>query len=182
MYTRNKQHKILATAIAIAAAATILPARAQTTAPQSSEQYQQPQVGESLRTIATALNARRGEAFRRKNSAAVAETYAPNAVYVELLPALQVMRGRAEIQRHFDELLAAQSTDLSFTVTSAEMTGGDTMSVGGDYVLTARGNRKINGHFFQILRREGGAWKIALHTFARPDPVTVSEENVYRGN
>ncbi len=89
------------------------------------------------------MNAQRGEAFRRKDSAAVAQIYTPDAVYVELLPKLQVMRGRAEIKNHFDELLAAQSSNLTYTVTSAEITGNDTMSAGGDYVLTVGHNKQI---------------------------------------
>ena len=175
--------KLAATAALALTAGIFVPAAAQPTerSSPSGQQYQQPAADDNLRTVAGTLNAQRGEAFRQRNSSAVAEFYAPDAVYVELLPRAQVMRGRGEIRRHFDELLAAQTSDLSPTVVSAEMTGSDGMSVAGDYVLTTKENRKIIGHFFQVLRRDGGAWKIALHVFARPDPVTVGEVDLIAG-
>ena len=75
--------------------------------------------------------------------------YAPDAVYVELLPGIKVMRGRGEIRPHLDELLAAQTTDLSPTVASAEMTGSDAMSVSGDYVLTTKKIERSRATFFR---------------------------------
>ena len=170
---------------AVAVATTMfVPARAQTPARQSysSNQYEAPTLGDGYRAAAAAVNAQRGEAFRRGNSAGVAQIYTPDAVYVELLPRLEVMRGRAEIKKHFDDLLAAHSSNLTFTVTSAELTANDTMSAGGDYVLTAGRDKRIQGHFYQVLRRDGATWKIAMHVFARPEPVTVGEVDSFRGN
>jgi hypothetical protein len=51
--------------------------------------------------------------------------------------------------------------------------------VGGDYYLSARGGQKISGHFFQVLKRDTGTWKIAAQVFARPEPVTAVEGNEY---
>lgn len=162
--------------------ATILLSPVAAHAQTSSEQYAGVTSEDKLRVVAAAVNERRGEAFRRRDTAAVAGFFTPDAMYVELLPVLQVMRGRAEIQRHYDELIAAQSSNLTYNVTSAELTRPDIITVGGNYVLTAKGNKEIAGHFFQELRRDGNDWKIAMQVFARPDPVTVGEVDQYRGN
>ena len=176
-YTRAAQCTILVATLAMATSA-FLPATAQTT---GSEQYQPTPKEFGLKQTAAALNAQRGEALRQRNAAAIAEMYTPDATFVELLPRLQVMRGRAEVRRHFEELTKAQVSNLTFTIIYSEMSGKD-MSVGGDYVLAAGNNKIINGHFFQLLRQDGGTWKIAMETFARPEPVTVGEVDETRGN
>jgi ketosteroid isomerase-like protein len=145
-YTRATQCTILAATLAMATTSAFLPAAAQTT---GSEQYQPTAKESGLKQTAAALNAQRGEALRQRNAAAIAEMYTPDATFVELLPRLQVMRGRAEVRRHFEELTKARISDLTFTIISAEMTGRD-MSVGGDYVLAAGNNETINGHFFPV--------------------------------
>ncbi len=182
-YTSAKQGKPLIVALAIASL-TFLPAQAQTARSQSqaSEQYGAATSEDNLRSIVTALNERRGEAFRRRDTSAVAQNFTPDAVYVELMPRLEVLRGREEIKRHYDELVAAESSNLTYTVTSAEATGNNTIAVGGDYVLIAGRNKRIQGHYFQELRSDGGVWKIAMNVFARPEPVTVGEVDAYRGN
>ncbi len=135
---------------------------------------------DGVRAAATALNAQRADFFQRKDVRGVASEYTPDATYVELMPRLEVLQGRDQIQHHFQELLDAHSTDLTPTVTMAEMLGRDTALVGGDYSLVT-GNKKISGHFFQVLRRDGPTWKIALQSFARPEPVTVGEADNFRG-
>ncbi|MBV8094494.1 MAG: nuclear transport factor 2 family protein [Acetobacteraceae bacterium] len=147
--------------------------------PQSGQAYPQPTAQDNLRAIATTLNARRAELFRKDDPAGVASVYTPDATYVELLPQLAVMEGRADIQRHFQDLLEAGAGRLAFTVTDAKVTPNGAMEVGGDYSVALRGGKKIAGHFFQILRQDGGTWKIAMHIFARPEPVTAVEARQY---
>ena len=147
--------------------------------PQSGQAYPQPTAQDNLRAIATTLNSERAELFRKKDPAAIAAVYTPDATYVELLPKLQVMQGRADIQRHFEDLLEAGAGRIAFTVTDAKMTPSGTMEVGGDYSIAVRGDKKIAGHFFQIIRQDGGTWKIAMHVFARPEPVTAVEARQY---
>src|SRR5690349_17169280 len=118
-----------------------------------------------VKAVATALSAEQSEFYRKRDAAAIAAEYTTDATYIELLPRLEMMQGRAQIQEHFHELIAANATDLVSMVTSAEMTGNDTAVVGGDYFLVARNGKKISGHFLQELKREGGAWKIAMQVF-----------------
>jgi ketosteroid isomerase-like protein len=148
-----------------------------------SNQYPQPMPEDGFRSAATAVNAERADAFRHGSSAAIARAFTADALFVELLPRLEVMHGRAAIQRHFDELLAAKSNDLSFVVTSAEPDdGGAGLAVGGDYVLSLANRRAVAGHFFQELRRSGNGWLIASEVFARPEPVLLGESPDFRGN
>ena len=110
---------------------------------------------------------------------AAAREYTADATYVELLPRLEVMKGRARIQQHFHDLMAANANDLATNVTTAEMSGDGTAIVGGDYSLGVAGGKRISGHFFQVLRQEGGTWKIAMQAFARPEPITSIEASEY---
>jgi uncharacterized protein (TIGR02246 family) len=160
----------------------VLPATAQESRqlPQSYWQNTAPPTSEdNLRVVATNLNAQRSEAFRKKDLAAIGALYTPDATYVELLPRIDVMQGRAQIEAHFKDLMAANATDIIPTITSVEMMGDGAMLAGGDYTLNLKEGKKIFGHFFQILRQQGGTWKIAMHAFARPQPVTPVEASEY---
>ncbi len=135
---------------------------------------------DNLRMLATNLNAMRSRYFAKGDATSIANMYTPNAIYTELMPRLMMMNGRKQIENHFRELFAAHATELNSTVTRAEMVDADTQIVGGDYFLVAGGKRTA-GHFVQTLKREGGEWRIAVHIFARPEPITFQEMNEYRG-
>ncbi len=135
---------------------------------------------DNLRMLATNLNAMRSRYFAKGDATSIANMYTHNAVYTELMPRLSMMNGRKQIENHFRELFAAHATELNSTVTRAEMVDADTQIVGGDYSLVAGGKRTA-GHFVQTLKREDGEWRIAVHIFARPEPVTFQELNEYRG-
>ena len=179
----RKRRDLFIAAFAVASLFS-LSARAQNAVFQveGSQQYPSATTEDGLRNVAAGLNEARGAAFRRRDTAAVAQFFTPDAVYVELLPRLQVMRGRPEIKAHLDQLIAAESSNVSYSVTSAEAAGKDGLSAGGDYVLTASRNKQIQGHFYEVLHRDGGSWKIAMLVFARPEPVTVGETDNFRGN
>jgi ketosteroid isomerase-like protein len=159
----------------------VLPVAAQQTrrAPQSYQQdVGQPSEQDNLRTVATNINAQRSELYRKKDLAGIAALYTPDATYIELMPQFQLMTGRAQVQQHLREIMTANATENVPTVTAAQMGGNGEIMVGGDYYLIVN-NKKIGGRFFQVLRNEGGAWKIALHAFARGQPVTPSETSNY---
>jgi uncharacterized protein (TIGR02246 family) len=147
---------------------------------QTAESYAQPTDNDNLATMANALNAQRSAMFAKGDAAGIASLYTPNATYIELLPRLLMMGGRAGIEEHFRNLFKAHATELKSSVTSASRIDGDNALVGGDYYIIAK-NRKTMGHFVQVLRQEGGTWKIISHVFARPDPITVQENNEYKG-
>lgn len=150
---------------------------------QGSEQPPAPTQQDQFRAAASALLAQRSDLYRKKDAAGVASLYTPNALYIELEPTLDVMRGHDQIQRHVQQIMNASAPDFNMTVVTANATGPNTMDVAGNYGFTSTsGNKPVSGHFFQTLRREGGTWKIAEHVFARPEPVTVGEVDTFRGN
>jgi ketosteroid isomerase-like protein len=160
----------------------ILPVAAQQArrAPPSYQQdVAQPTEQDNLRTVATNINAQRSELFRKKDLAGIASLYTPDATYIELLPQIQVMTGRAQVQQHLRELMTASATENVPTVTTAQLGADGQIMVGGDYYLVVGADKKVGGRFFQVLRKDGGTWKIAIHAFARTQPVTASEVSNY---
>jgi ketosteroid isomerase-like protein len=147
--------------------------------PTSAQMPPQPTEQDNFRVLASNLNAQRSEYYRKGDLNGLTSLYTPDATYIQLLPRLSVMQGRAEIQQHMRDLMSAKASDLALTVTRAEMTGKDAMMAGGDYSVSVQGGKKIYGHFFQVLRQDSGTWKIAMHAFARPEPVTAIEVSQY---
>ena len=136
--------------------------------PQSASQGQ-------LRAIASNLDAQRSDYYLKGDLNGLVSLYTPDATYIQLAPQYHAWQGRDQIRQHMQELKDAKASDIVLTVTSADMVGRDTMRVGGDYYVVTQGGQKANGHFTQVLRLDGGTWKIASHTFARPEPITASE-------
>ena len=184
--TKASATKILVPVLALAAGIA-LPVAAQQArhAPPPAaynEGVPEPTDQDNLRTVATNVNAQRSELFRKKDLAGAGAMYTPDAAYIELMPRFEVMMGRAQIQQHFHELMTANTSEIVPTVTTAEMDPDGEIMVGGDYYLLVQGNKKVSGHFFQVLRKDGGTWKIAMHGFARAQPVTVGEVDAFRGD
>jgi ketosteroid isomerase-like protein len=172
MLSRKLISGTIAALIVAVAAVTTGPALAQ--APMPAE-MPQPTQQDNLRVVATNLNNQRSELFRKKDLAGLTSLYTPDAAYIELMPRLSVMTGRAQIQQHMNELMAAKASDLVLTIKSAGMTGEGRMIAGGDYHVMVKGGKKVFGHFFQELREDAGGWKIAKHVFARNELLTPNE-------
>ena len=81
------------------------------------------------------------------------------------MPRLEVMRGKAEIQKHYQQLFDAGATSFDQKITQVELNGNDTG------VMAVANGKTITGHWFEILRQEAGIWKAAVHVFARPNPI-----------
>jgi uncharacterized protein (TIGR02246 family) len=153
--TSAKQLLLFIVAITIG---TALPAAAQ----QNSTQ--------DLKTAAAALIAQRVQLYNKKDAAGIAAEFTPDAIFVELLPRLEVMRGKAEIQKHYQQLFDAGATSFDQKITQVELNGNEAGVMAGDYSVVANG-KTITGHWFEILRQEAGTWKATVHVFARPNPI-----------
>jgi ketosteroid isomerase-like protein len=140
-----------------------------------SAQMPHPTDQDTFRRSASNLNAQRSEYYHKRDLAGLTSVYTPDALYIELAPLFSIMKGRAQVQQHMHELMDAKASDISMAVQSAEMTGEDTIMVGGDYSVMVGGGKKVTGHFLQVLRRDGETWNIAMHAFARPEPITATE-------
>ena len=168
--------------LATALTGTVLPAAAQPAAagrPPPRPQVESSVLDESRQqdpmAIAIRINTHRSGLYQRQDTAGIASLYAAEATYIELMPVLQIFKGREQIKGHLDELIGASAVSLVPTVTGAERNPDGTILVAGDYLVLSREDTEANGHFVQRLRWDDGAWRIAMHVFARPDPLTAEE-------
>ena len=125
---------------------------------------------QDLKAAAAALVAQRVQFYNNKDAAGIAAEFTPDAIFVELLPRLEVMRGPAEIQKHYQQLFDAGATSFDQKITQVQLKDPETGLMAGDYSVVANG-RSITGHWFEILHQEAGTWKATLHVFARPNPI-----------
>lgn len=165
-------------------AAACLPAAAQqaSTPPQRSEAASPAPDAQDPTAIAVGVNQRRSRLYAAGNIAAAAALYTRDASYVELMPILQAFRGRAEISGHLEDLVAAAASSIVPSVTDAVRNPDGTILVTGSYVVVTRYGPEAEGHFVQTLRHEDGTWRIAMHAFARPDPITGAELDAQYGD
>ena len=144
--------------LAIAAIVSALPAAAQ----QNSTQ--------DFKTAATAIIVQRTQLYNQKDAAGIAAQFTEDAVFVQLLPRLTVEHGKAEIQKHYQQLFDAGAANFDQRIKQAELNGTATGVITGDYSVVANG-KTITGHWFEILRQEAGTWKATTHVFARPESI-----------
>src|ERR1700758_327133 len=62
---------------------------------------------QDLKAVAAALIAQRVQLYNKKDAAGIAAEFTSDAIFVELLPKLEVLRGKAEIQKHYQMLFDA---------------------------------------------------------------------------
>ena len=125
---------------------------------------------QDLKAAAAAIIAQRDELYGKKDAAGIAAEFTADVIYVELLPRLEVMHGKAEIQKHYQQLFDAGATNFALKITQVELNGNDTGVMAGDYTVVANA-KTITGHWFEILRQEAGTWKSSVHVFARPESI-----------
>jgi uncharacterized protein (TIGR02246 family) len=125
---------------------------------------------QDLKAAAATLIAQRVQLYNKKDAAGIAAEFTSDAIFVELLPKLEVLRGKGEIQKHYQMLFDAGATSFDQKITQVELNGNDAGVMAGDYSVVANG-KTITGHWFEILRQEAGIWKAAVHVFARPNPI-----------
>jgi uncharacterized protein (TIGR02246 family) len=125
---------------------------------------------QDFKTAATTIIDQRTRLYNKKDAAGIAAQFTADAVFVELLPQLTVMHGKAEIQNHYQQLFDAGAGNFDQKITQVELNADGTVVIAGDYAVAANG-KTITGHWFEILRHEVGTWKATLHVFARPQPI-----------
>ena len=125
---------------------------------------------EDFKAAAAAIIVQRTQLYNQKDAAGIAGQFTADAVFVELLPRLTVVHGKAEIQKHYQQLFDAGAANFDQKITEAEPNGNATGVIAGDYSVVANG-KTITGHWFEILRQEAGTWKATVHVFARPEPI-----------
>jgi len=123
-----------------------------------------------FKTAAAAIILQRTQLYNQKDAAGIAAQFTEDAVFVELLPRLTVVHGKAAIQKHYQQLFDAGAANFNQRITEAETEGNATGVITGDYSVVANG-KTITGHWFEMLRQDGGTWKATTHVFARPEAI-----------
>ena len=126
----------------------------------------QPQETEEVSKALKALLLQESELIQKKDAAAIAARFTSDGMLVMLAPKLTVRQGQQAIQQHYQSVLDAGATNITADIHTLEMQGRDMAVAAGTYVVTIK-DKTVNGNWQQLLKREGGNWKIAVDTFAR---------------
>jgi uncharacterized protein (TIGR02246 family) len=113
-----------------------------------------------------ALGAQESEMIQKKDAAGIASRFTSDGLLVMLAPKLAVKQGHEAIQKHYQAVIDAGATNITSEVQHVEMRGNDMAFAAGTYSVTLKG-KTIDGNWLQMLKREGGIWKIAVDSFAR---------------
>jgi len=113
-----------------------------------------------------ALGARENELLSKKDAAGIASLFTSDGLLVMLAPQFAFKPGRDAIQKHYQGIIDAGASSITLELKNMELRGKDGVWAAGNYSVTVK-DKTIQGHWFRILKRENGAWKIAMEAFAR---------------
>jgi uncharacterized protein (TIGR02246 family) len=114
-----------------------------------------------------ALGARENELLSKKDAAGIASLFTLDGLLVMLAPQFAFKPGRDAIQKYYQVIIEAGASNITLELKNLELRGNDGVWAAGNYSITVK-DKTIEGHWFRILKRENGAWKIAMEVFARP--------------
>jgi uncharacterized protein (TIGR02246 family) len=117
-----------------------------------------------------ALGTRENELLGKKDAAGIASLFTSDGLLVMLAPQFAFKAGRDVIQKHYQGVIDAGASKITLELKNLELRGNDGVWAAGNYSVTLK-DKTIQGHWFRILKRENGAWKIAMEVFARPDAI-----------
>jgi ketosteroid isomerase-like protein len=89
---------------------------------------------------------------------------------VVLAPQFAFKLGRDAIQKHYQGIIDAGASNITLELKNLEPRGNDSVWTAGNYSITFK-DKTIQGHWFRMLKRENGAWKIAMEMFAYPGAI-----------
>jgi uncharacterized protein (TIGR02246 family) len=113
-----------------------------------------------------ALGTRESELLSKKDAAGIAALFTSDGLLVMLAPQFAFKPGRDAIQKHYQGVIDAGASNITLELKNMELRGNDGVWAAGNYSVTVK-DKTIQGSWFRILKRENGAWKIAMEAFAR---------------
>jgi ketosteroid isomerase-like protein len=128
--------------------------------------FAQQQDLQEVMIAANALGAKENELLGKKDAAGIASLFISDALLVMLAPQFAFKPGRDAIQKHYQGIIDAGVTGITLELKNMELRGNDGVWAAGNYSVMIK-EKTILGNWFRILKREGGAWKIAMEAFAR---------------
>ena len=144
---------------------TIVPVVFLTVAFLSFPVFAQQQDLQEVMNAANALSARENELLGKKDAAGIASLFTSDGLLVMLAPQFAFNPGRDAIQKHYQSIIDGGATSITMELKNMELRGNDGVWAAGSYSVTIK-EKTIQGNWFRILKREGGAWKIAMGAFA----------------
>jgi uncharacterized protein (TIGR02246 family) len=114
-----------------------------------------------------ALGARENELLSKKDAAGIASLFTSDGLLVMLAPQFAFRPGRDAIQKHYQGIIDAGGSNSTLELKNLELRGNDGVWAAGNYSITLK-DKTVQGHWFRILKRDNGAWKIAMEAFALP--------------
>ena len=102
----------------------------------------------------------------KKDAAGIASLFTSDGLLVVLAPQFAFKPGRDAILKHYQGIIEAGATSITLELKNLELRGSDGVWTAGNYSVTVK-DKPIQGHWFRILKRENGNWKIAMEAFAR---------------
>ena len=84
-----------------------------------------------------------------------------------LAPQFAFKPGRDAIQKHYQGIIDAGATSVTLELKNMELRANDGVRAAGNYSVTVK-DKPIQAHWFRILKRENGTWKMDRTPF-RPD-------------
>ena len=128
--------------------------------------FAQQQDLQEVMNAANALGARESELLSKKDAAGIASLFTSDGLLVMLAPQFAFKPGRDAILKHYQGIIEAGATSITLELKNLELRGNDGVWTAGNYSVTVK-DKPIQGHWFRILKRENGNWKIAMEAFAR---------------
>jgi uncharacterized protein (TIGR02246 family) len=130
---------------------------------------QQQDLQEVMNAI-NALGARENELLSKKDAAGIASLFTSDGLLVMLAPQFAFRPGRDAIQKHYQGVIDAGASNITLELKNLELRGNDGVWAAGNYSITLK-DKTVQGHWFRILKRDNGAWKIAMAAFALPGAI-----------
>jgi uncharacterized protein (TIGR02246 family) len=128
--------------------------------------FAQQQDLQEVMNAANALRVRESELLGKKDAAGIASLFTSDGLLVVLAPQFAFKPGRDAIQKHYQGVIDAGASNITLELKNMELRGNDGVWAAGNYSVTVK-DKTIQGSWFRILKRENGAWKIAMEAFAR---------------
>jgi uncharacterized protein (TIGR02246 family) len=132
--------------------------------------FAQQQDLQEVMDAANALGARESELLSKKDAAGIASLFTSDGLLVMLAPQFGFKPGREAIQKHYQGIIDAGATSITLELKNLELRGNDGVWAAGNYTVTVK-DKTIQGNWFRILKRDNGAWKIAMEAFAHASAI-----------
>ena len=132
--------------------------------------FAQEQDLQEVMNATNALGAKENELLGKKDAAGIASLFTSDGLLVMLAPQFAFKPGRDAIQKHYQGIIDAGASKITLELKNLELRGNDGVWAAGNYSITLK-DKTVQGHWFRILKRENGAWKIAMEAFARPGAI-----------